>query len=340
MLAALDRERRVVEQKLVARPHAQALGDRDVAPRTCRLQELEAERAPTVIRREHALRLQLLDLLELRLRLPRLRRLVAEPFDEALEPGELLRLPLCGLRLVEVARRLLAPPHVPRAREVDGLAALELEHRRGHRLEEPAVVCDEDHAGIDRLQHLLEPLERLDVEMVRRLVEQQQVRLRRERTRERRACELAAGERAQRPVEVVVGEAQPAHDGRRAVAPVVPARMLEPSLRLGVAAQHGGVVLARGHPLFERAQLALDRRQVGGAGEHVLAQRPARLVRRALVVQRDARALLPRELAALERDLARERAQQGRLPGAVRPRERHAVAALDLERDAVEEDVA
>ena len=223
-----------------------------------------------MIRRVHAVRLQLLDLLQLRLRLARLRRLVAEPLDEALEPRELLGLALRRLRLVQVARRLLAPPDVPRAGEVDRLAALELEHRRRHRLEEPAVVRDEDHAGVDRLQHLLEPLERLDVEVVRRLVEQQQVRLRRERARERRPRQLAAGERAQRAVEVVIGEAEAAHDGRGAVAPVVAAGVLEPRLRLRVAPEDRRVVLARRHPLLERAQLLLDGREVGGAREHVV----------------------------------------------------------------------
>jgi hypothetical protein len=38
-------------------------------------------------------------------------------------------------------------------------------------------VRDEDHRGVERAQHPLEPLERLDVEVVRRLVEQQQVGL-------------------------------------------------------------------------------------------------------------------------------------------------------------------
>ena len=90
---------------------------------------------------------------------------------------------------------------------------------------------DEDHRGVERLQHALEPLERLDVEMVRRLVEQQQVGLRGECPRERRARQLAARERVQRPVEVGVGEAEPAHDRGRAVAPVVAARVLEPRLR-------------------------------------------------------------------------------------------------------------
>src|SRR5581483_10895484 len=157
VLAALDRERGVREQELVPGLDAQAFGDDDVATGPRRLEELEAERAPAMVRREHAVRLDALDLLELRLRLPRLRRLVPEPLDEALEPRELLRLPLGGLRLMHIARRLLAAPHVPGAGEVHRLPALELEHGGRDRFEEPAVVRDEDHRRIERAQHLLEP---------------------------------------------------------------------------------------------------------------------------------------------------------------------------------------
>ena len=61
------------------------------------------------------------------------------------------------------------------------------------------------------------------------------------------------------------------------------------------------------------------------------------LERRPLVVQRDARPLLERELAAVLLGLAGEDPQQRRLAGAVRAGERDAVAPLDAERDAVEE---
>jgi hypothetical protein len=53
-------------------------------------------------------------------------------------------------------------------------------------------------AGVERLQLALEPLEALDVEVVRRLVEQQQVGVAAERARERGARQLAAGERLER----------------------------------------------------------------------------------------------------------------------------------------------
>ena len=61
---------------------------------------------------------------------------------------------------------------------------------------------DEDDRGVERLQLLLEPLEALDVEVVRRLVEQQQVGIAGERAGERGAGQLSAGERLERPVEV------------------------------------------------------------------------------------------------------------------------------------------
>ena len=53
-------------------------------------------------------------------------------------------------------------------------------------------------------ERLLEPLQRLDVEMVGGLVQQQQVRARGERTRERRARELAAREGIERAVQLGV----------------------------------------------------------------------------------------------------------------------------------------
>jgi hypothetical protein len=61
-------------------------------------------------------------------------------------------------------------------------------------------VRDEDHGRVERLQLALEPLEACDVEMVGRLVEEQQVGIAAERSRERGPRQLAAGERAQRAV--------------------------------------------------------------------------------------------------------------------------------------------
>src|SRR5262249_59763563 len=98
------------------------------------------------------------------------------------------------------ARRLLDPPGVPGSGEVDRASAAELEDAVRDRFEEPAVVGNQDDAGVERLQFLLEPLEARHVEVVGRLVEQQQIRVAYERARERGARELTSGEGLQRPV--------------------------------------------------------------------------------------------------------------------------------------------
>ena len=68
---------------------------------------------------------------------------------------------------------------------------------------------DEHDRRVERHQVLLEPLQRLDVEMVGRLVQKQQVRIARQRPSERGARQLPAGERAQRAVQIgVVAEPQ------------------------------------------------------------------------------------------------------------------------------------
>ena len=61
---------------------------------------------------------------------------------------------------------------------------------------------DEDHRCVERLQLALEPLEVLDVEMVRRLVEEQEVGPSCEGAGQRGAGQLSSGERAERTVEL------------------------------------------------------------------------------------------------------------------------------------------
>ena len=169
-------------------------------------------------------------------------------------------------------------------------------------------MCHEDHGGVDRLELALEPLEVLHVQVVRRLVEEKQVRAARERPCERRAGQLSAGERAERPVEIVVGEAESAHGRGRAVTPGPASSVLEPRLRFGVAAERRFVVRPLPHRLLESPEVGLDLEQVTRAGECVLAERCVELERRALVVQGDPRPLREGELAALQRGLARDRA--------------------------------
>ena len=343
VLAALDRERRVVQQRPAGNRDLQVFGLEHGAAAARRIDEPEAEPARSarqqgdLVGRAGALLLQAPDLPELRLCLLRLRLLVAEARDEAFEPRDVL-LETCGLLLrCGQPHRALAPPFVPRAGEIRRASRFELEHRGRRRLEEPAVVRDEDNPGVQGRQLVLQPFERRDVEVVRRLVEQQQIGIAAERARERGARQLAAGEGVEGTVQIRVAETQPTDDRPDAFAPVVAARVLEARLRLGVAPQRRRPVVAGGHRLLETAQLALRLDEVGGAREHVVAQREAELQRRPLVVQRDPRSLLERKLAAVQLGLAGEEPEQRRLAGAVRAGQGNAVAPLHFERDAVEE---
>src|SRR5438046_4866367 len=103
---------------------------------------------------------------------------------------------------------------------------------------------DEHDSGIERLQFLLEPLEARDVEVVGRLVEQQQVRVAAEGSGERGPRQLAAGERLERSVEIQLGETESTHDRGRTIAPGIAAGVLEPRLGVRVAPERRGGVLA------------------------------------------------------------------------------------------------
>ena len=225
--------------------------------------------------------------------------------------------------------------------EEERLGPPELEHRRRHRLEEPAVVRDEDDRRVERRQLALEPLEALDVEVVRRLVEQQQVGVAGERARRARrasaprprTCRAAGRGRRRRSR----GRGRSTPRGR--ARPSRPRARGAPAPRCSGAASRG-----RGRPpaiacSSRRSSSSIATRSPAPESEYSRSVRPA-AARRALVVQRDARVLRERELAALERGLARDRPEQRRLAGAVRACEREPVAAAQPERDPVEERVA
>jgi hypothetical protein len=221
----------------------------------------EADRHLARVARVDVDALDLVERLDARLRLLGLGRLRAEALDEALHPLDLGLLLADRLAERHLARGGLAAPLRPGAGEEARLAGLELEHGGADRLEEPAVVGDHDDRGVERLELGLQPLERVDVEVVGRLVEQQQVGLARERAAQRRARELAAGERRQEPVDVRVLEAEVVQHVRRAVAPRVAAAVLELALPARVAVVQRRLGRAGGHLLLHAPQVVLHRRR-------------------------------------------------------------------------------
>ena len=95
------------------------------------------------------------------------------------------------------------------ALERDAAAAVELEDPLRDVVEEVAVVGDRDDRARVLLEEALEPVDRLGIEVVGRLVEQQQVGVAEEQPGERHATLLAAGQR--RDVGVVGRAAQGVH---------------------------------------------------------------------------------------------------------------------------------
>ena len=88
----------------------------------------------------------------------------------------------------------------------------------------------EHHRRVEAGEVALEPLQRGDVEVVGGLVEQQQGGVAGQRPRQRGARELAAGEAVERPVELLVAEAEPVQRADGADAPIPAAGVLEPGL--------------------------------------------------------------------------------------------------------------
>ena len=150
----------------------------------------------------HLDRHDLLEHLDPALHLRRLGRLVAEAVDEHLDARDLLVLLALGLAQRLDARVVLDQVVAVVADVVGERAQRQVGDARDDRVEEEAVVRDEDHRVRIGVQVLLEPVARFEIEMVGRLVEQQQIRLAEQQLRERDAHLPAAGKRLGRPLEV------------------------------------------------------------------------------------------------------------------------------------------
>jgi hypothetical protein len=200
---------------------------------------------------------------------------------------------------------------------------------------------DEDDGGVQLAEVSLQPLERGDVEVVGRLVEEQQVGSARQGTGERGACQLAAREGRERTPCRLGAEAEAGQHGENPLAPAIASAGLETELRGGVGPHRLLDGLGRtGHLLLQARQLRLGVQHVGAAGEDILAERNVGVERRALVVQRHPRPFLQDETARVGRELPGQDPQQGRLAGAVASRKGHPLARLELEGDIGEERLA
>ena len=231
-------------------------------------------------------------------------------------------------RVRELARALVVRPR-PRVLAHLARLRLDLDHARDGAVEERAVVGDEDDARVEAVEEAFEPFEPREVEVVRRLVEQEHVEAREQDRRERGARRLAAGEGGQRAVEQPV-EADVRGRGARPGGEVVSADPEEPLQRLAVVM---GERRLRREPTRKGVHLGLGPCDI----------RPPREVRRDRFARPRLRLLWQVADSARARDRPgvrllepREHAQERRLPDPVRADDADAVAGADAERDVVE----
>ena len=200
MLAALEPQLSVLDQRAwrVADLDPPVLELEDDPAGALDLTELEAERRAVL--RIACDTLDLLELLASRLRLARARA-GTPALDEALEARDLRLLALDRAAERELTRGLLGCARRATCRERSGLRPASSSSTAVPTVSRNQRSCATSAiARGERDQRLLEPLERLEVEVIRRLVEQQQVRARRERAGKRGARQARRRRTSSRPV--------------------------------------------------------------------------------------------------------------------------------------------
>ena len=260
----------------------------------------------------------------------------------------LLALDLLLLQLVGLHARLeplLALAHVARVVAVILLdrAHEQLRHAGADVVHEVAVVRDDEDGAAIALQIALQPLGRLQVQVVGRLVEQQQVRTLQEQARQAQARALAAAERIGRLVVLRAGEAQARQHAGDGALPAVAVRLLkgggQPVVLAREPVKRGRVVVRVGHLVLERAQALLHAKDrlkdllqlapygVAGGGHALLGE------------VAHAQAAREAQLAAVGRVEPGDDLHERRLAAAVDAHQAHAVALLEGEVYIFEHDV-
>ena len=268
LLAAPDGQVDVVEDGAVV-VLAHLVADHGEVAAPLRTGELQAQGAGV-----HLVHLDgddLLQLPHLLLHLHGLGGLVAEALDEGLRLLYLAALVFVGAQLLFAAFGAQREVFVVLHLVVVYLAAGDLYGACGHVVDEGPVVRDEHHGAVVACEELLEPLYRLDVEMVGGLVEQQHVGVAQQDFGQLDAHPPSAAELAGRAVQVALFEAQSFERALHLAAIVVAAHHAVALALVGEALAQSHVVLrlvvgAPGHLLLHLLHAALHGLYVGEGG--------------------------------------------------------------------------
>ena len=114
----------------------------------------------------------------------------------------LLRVMACALTLLEERRPAAGEP--PAAMSV----VIDLEHVGDHPSEQAPIVADEQHRRVEADHPRFEAVESVEVEVVGRLVEQEDVEARQQQRGQRAPGRLATGQRCRRPIEEPLGQSE------------------------------------------------------------------------------------------------------------------------------------
>ena len=154
---------------------------------------------------------------------------------------------------------------------LDQLTFVEVEHARDGLVEELDVVADDEERAAVVAQEPHEPLLGVDVEVVGRLVEHQEVAAREEDARQLHPAALATRERVNGHVEAIVAQAQPGRDPADLRLGRVPTEAFELLLRVGEPPQvllrrvFVDLAVALLEPLRDHVE-ALARQDMGDTG--------------------------------------------------------------------------
>ena len=339
-VAAVEREVGVLVERLAAKALGETFELDDHIAGTRRVGELEVH-VLVALGQDHELAFDLLDAAHALLGLSRLGGLVAELIHEHLHVGDLALLGRAlGAHLLEVVLALLEIRAVV-ARIGGDAAVLERRDVVHAGVHEGAVVGDDEHGALIGGDEAAQPLDAFEVEVVRRLVQKQDVRVAQEQLGERDAHLPAAGELRAGLIEIRGLETQAGENLARVALELVPAQTLETVLDVAVLIEKG----ARDVPALPRLgdfqlQLlsALAHRFDLDGGVHDLLDDGRIGGEFGLLLQiSHVRVLGERDRPGIGAVDAHDDLEQRGLTRAVGPHKRVALARVDLQRGAREE---
>ncbi len=210
------------------------------------------------------------------------------------------------------------------------LAVIDVEDAVDELVEEVAVVGDHQDRPRIALEIIAEPLERFEVEVVRRLVEHQEVGLGDEEPREVGPHHPAAAHRPRFAVEVALAERQAAEDLFRFRLEHMAAELVEPRQRVVI-----GRFVALAPRLVEEDD-PLDLPHLGRRRGRQLEDRLVADRRRLLGEEAEGPPPFEGDRPVIGEILPEDQGEKGRFPRPIRPDETDPLPLVDLEGDVLE----